>query len=342
MTDNFNLKNHLSAVRNAILSSTCPRIFSTSLQSEKSSKYPHSKEGFAVSFDPLTESNELLAHFYEYGLVVCKQVLTSFQVQQAHNRALLIHTLYANAQDREKTPLASRGFLDIYHDNSLCQIRQSPKIHAAYALIWGQVELWTSFDRFGVKTNQGESSIGLGLHVDQNVTVHPGFTTLQGVLALSDSRNENGTFLAVPRSNACFEQYTEFVKPGYKGEFVNLPETSTLWSKLKSLEQPIALKSGDLVIWDSRLTHANTSNVSATPRVVCYVAAGVAKDNMPHLIEERLAAFKQGYGINKRDAYLHASKKPRFNDLAFLNDIREKEEFTELGLKLYSLRPWDA
>lgn len=101
----------------------------------------------------------------------------------------------------------------------------------------------------GLKTPYGENSIGLNLHVDQNPTVHPDFTTIQGVLALDDCPIERGTFVVVPGSVSEFKNYSQFVKNGYKGEFVPL-EDSYLLEELKIYQQLIPLKRNNIVSWE--------------------------------------------------------------------------------------------
>ena len=152
-------------------------------------------------------------------------------------------------KDNNGTPIISRGFFEIYHDDCLAQIRQNIRLYLYHCLLWNTPYLWTSFDRLGLKTPSGENSIGLNLHVDQNPTVHPDFTTIQGVLALDDCPIERGTFVVVPGSVSQFHNYSQFVKPGYKGEFVPL-EDSYLLEELKIYQQLIPLKRNNIVSWE--------------------------------------------------------------------------------------------
>lgn len=307
-------------------------------------KYPI-EHGYAVSFDPLTQSQELLEHWYQYGFVVGKDVVTSELSSKAIEKMISIAQSFdLNCEDSYKkdsqgTPILSRGFFELYHDNCLAQIRQSIRLYLHFCLIWNSPYLWTSFDRLGIKTPAGESSMGLDLHVDQNPTVHPEFTTVQGVLALEDCPVERGTFAVVPGSISSFKDYVQFIQPGYKGEFVPLKD-SYLREYLTRYKQLIPLKKNCIVSWDSRTTHANSSNISDINRYVCYVSAGLAKEDNSELIEVRKKAFKSGLGENHRSAYLHASKKPRFTDQEYINSIRDNEVFTPLGECLYGFKSY--
>lgn len=304
-------------------------------------------DGYAVAFDSLTQSQELLEHWYKYGFVVGKDVVSSIISQKAVEKMLALtqsFDLYHDStylKDSQNTPILSRGFFELYHDDTLAQIRQSVRLYLHYCLIWNTPYLWTSFDRLGLKTPQGESAIGLGLHVDQNPTVHPDFTTVQGVLALEDCPVERGTFVVVPGSSSMFQQYSQFIAPSYKGEYINL-EPGSLKDYLEQHKQLIPLRKNHLVSWDSRTTHANSSNISDINRYVCYVSMGVAKENRLDLIDKRLQAFKTGLGENCRDAYLHASKKPRFTDSEYITSIRDSEQLTALGQCLYGLKHYSC
>lgn len=303
------------------------------------------KDQYAVSFDPLTQSLELLETWHRYGMVVGSNVVNDANLLAALGKMQYILSSF-NLRDSSMypidsngTPFISRGFFELYHDNTLAQVRQSIRLYLYHALLWRSSKLWTSYDRLGLKPPFGESSLGLGLHVDQNPTVHPGFTTIQGVLALADNSVENGTFVAVPGSIPDFDKYAQFIKPGYRGEFISLDE-GVLYERLHKHKQNIPLKMGSIVSWDSRTTHANSSNLSDRNRYVFYVSTGLAK-NDPQLIKTRNLAFETGLGENSREAYLHASKKPRFTDSNYLTHVRDSEELTLLGECLYSVRSYE-
>lgn len=313
-------------------------------QPKKLELYPI-ENSYALAFDPLTQSQQVVEHWYKYGFVVSKDVVStnvSFNVVEkilsiANSFDLQDDATYL--KDAQQTPILSRGFFELYHDNCLAQIRQSLRLYLHHCLIWNSPYLWTSFDRLGVKTPQGESSLGLNLHVDQNPTVHSDFTTVQGVLALQDCPVERGTFVVVPGSAERFKEYQQFIKPGYKGEFIAL-EQSALLEELTQFKQLIPLRKNNIVSWDSRTTHANSSNISQLNRYVCYVSAGLAKEDRTDLIKARLKAFNSGLGENVREAYLHASKKPRFTNEDYVNSVRQKENLSALGKCLYGLESY--
>lgn len=322
------------------------------------SRYPVDEQGYAVAYDPLTQEAEFYDAFQRYGMVVGKSIIAPLQAArtiraisdrfnrlsrgraQVDNAATYDHM----AKDAKGFPVINNGFLEIYHDNVLAQLRQNPRAYIHHAIIWQRADLWTSFDRVGVKTGgDANSSAALPLHVDQNPAVHPGFKTVQGVLALTDCPAERGTFVGVPGSRRYFADYEaaalRMANP--RGEFVPLDDTVLNHDVLRENAQAIPLRAGDMVTWDSRTTHANTANVSNDMRMVFYMAAGPAREDRIDLRTMRKEAFDAGTGLNNREALMHASKKQRFTDYAALGDVREAERLTTLGRLLYGFDRYD-
>lgn len=311
------------------------------------SPYPI-ENGFAKSFDPLEQEQDLLKHWYQYGFVVARNVATSIDcVQTIKTIASMLSCVKMTLEDPQSyfkdnvgSELLSRGFFELYHDDCLAQLRQNLRLYLYHVILWGSPFLWTTFDRLGIKTPQGSDSMGLPLHVDQNPAVHPNFTTIQGVLALEDCPLEVGTFVGVPGSKQHFSEYMNFINCDYKGEYIELPNSSGLYKLLDNHKQAIPIKQGNIVSWDSRTTHANSNNLSNINRYVAYISTGLAKENNNELIDIRQKYFKSGLGYNVREAYLHASKKPRFTNEDFMKSVRNEEKLNSLGLCLYGLNKY--
>lgn len=312
------------------------------------SPYP-TDNGFSKSFDPLYEEEELLRHWYQYGFVVAKNVATTVDCQTTINTIanilsaakMTLENPNSYIKDNLGSALLSRGFFELYHDDSLAQLRQNIRLYLYHVILWGSPFLWTSFDRLGIKTSEGINSKGLPLHVDQNPCIDPEFTTIQGVLALQDCPVEVGTFVGVPGSKEFFKQYSNFIKDDYKGEYIELPEDSNLYKSLEQYKQEIPIRQGNIVSWDSRTTHANSHNISHVNRYVAYISTGLAKENDNQLNDIRQSFFHSGSGQNVRPAYLHASKKPRFTNENFMQSMRKAEKLNSLGLCLYGLKKYE-
>ncbi len=309
--------------------------------------YPIDAEGYAAAFDPLEDEHAFVDAWQRYGIVVGKEILSPAQCRETivslKSRFNTISdgqcdldkpvTWHDMPQDENGTPLLSRGFLEIYHDDALAQIRQNVRAYIHHVLIWGRADLWTSFDRVGVKLPHHEESKALPLHVDQNPNVHPHFKTVQGVLALTECPAERGTYMGVPGSRRLFMHYARMAKNN--GEYVELDTSASVAAELSSHAQAIPLRAGSFVSWDSRTTHANTENISDNTRMVLYMAAGPSQENNPEAIAARMEALKTGVGINVREALMHASKKPRYTNPDVLARVRQPERLTLLGELLY-------
>jgi hypothetical protein len=309
--------------------------------------YPLGEDGYAVAFDPLTDERAFMDRWLRSGVVVGKTLvprrLCTAAIRRIHaivrdlsgGRCDLARAETAAAMPRDPAgvPLLSRGFLEIYHDDSLAQLRQAVRIYLHHVLIWGRHDLWTSYDRYGVKLPGHPESYGLPLHVDQNPRIHPGFTTVQGILALTDCPAERGTTVVVPGSKLHFPRYRPMAAE--HGEHVEIDRNAAVTPVLERHAQPIPLRQGDLVSWDSRTTHANTGNTSRQTRYVAIIAAGPAREDNPLALQARGEAFRTGLGSNVREALMHASKKPRYTDPAALARARKHEKLTLLGRLLY-------
>lgn len=333
---------HLTQQLVQTLRQACAGARSSASDQAELAVYPLDAQGYAQSFCPLTETADFMAAWQRYGVVVGQAILSPAQCQQTINRIheLLGHLQDGAVQDVNGTPAMSRGFLEVYHDASLAQIRQNPRFYLQQVLIWQQAELWCSFDRFGVKPPEGENAAGLPLHVDQNPLVHPGFKTTQGVLALADCPLERGTFMAVPGSRGLFGHYAGMAKNN--GEYVELDMSQPLVARLAAHAQPLPLRAGDLVTWDSRTTHGNTSNLSRQNRYVAYVSAGPAQPHNQEALAARIEAFRTGLGSNVREALMHASKKPRYTAPEVIARLRKPEQLTQLGRYLYGQEPYPS
>ncbi len=309
--------------------------------------YPVDADGYAVAFDALTDESGFIAAWQRYGMVVGKGILSSAACADVRDGIkarfnALSHgacnldrpETWANMPvDGNGTPILSRGFFEIYHDDLLAQIRQNVRAYVHYVLIWGRADLWSSFDRLGVKLPGHEESKALPLHVDQNPNVHPDFKTVQGVLALCDCPVERGTFVGVPGSRDYFPAYGAMAQN--RGEFVELDTTASIAPLMQKHAQPIPLHAGDMVSWDSRTTHANSENISDQMRVVMYHAYGPAREDLPEAIDARREALRSGIGSNMREALMHASKKSRYTEYDALARVRAPEQLNILGKLVY-------
>jgi ectoine hydroxylase-related dioxygenase (phytanoyl-CoA dioxygenase family) len=141
--------------------------------------------------------------------------------------------------------------------------RRSPRIHKAFAQLWGTSDLWVSTDRvgFNVPERRGWMFRGPDLHWDVSLAQPIPFGT-QGILYLTDTPAEQGAFTCVPGFQRRIDAWLDAVPPGADPRREDL---HALGSK------PIAGRAGDLIIWDHKLPHGSRPNRGTRPRIVQYL-----------------------------------------------------------------------
>lgn len=316
--------------------------------------YPIHNDGYAHALDPLHDEAGYEDYMRTYGFIVGKDVISSSTADNTVRRLHEIGRQLSNNQfvlsdastyehipkDPNDTPILTRGFFEWYHDNAWAQIRQSVRLYLHHALIWRRPDLWVTFDRFGVKPAEHQSlTKALPLHVDQSPAIHPQFRTIQGILALADCPAEVGTTVLAPGSRIHFQEFLPFTQPNE--QYVELSDQShPILRQLNEQAQQVPLRKGSIVTWDSRTAHANSANYSETTRYVALVAAGIAKEGQPHLRALRQQYYQSGIGKNERDAFMHASLRPRYTDPVAIRRVREPEQLTVLGEALYGFKTY--
>ncbi len=299
-------------------------VFSTSIFSQSEIRLDNGKHYPLKMINPLVhEFSDQVSQkifFNENGYVVVRGV------SDAKNREALIN-LIDQIKD-ENIPNSIRlGFMDIYHDDTLAQLRQDRRMYEVFANLLNSHKLWVVFDRVIFQTKEGKDD-PLPPHVDQNPIIHPHFSNVQGMLALKNMDESTGTLALIPQSVAFFQDYTQWAKTKdgyieYQGE---LPASFV----------GLRLKEGELVIWDSRSTHSRFRGIPKSDRYAALISFTLAHDKS-YLLELRQKYFSNGIGWNNHTAGLRATARPRLE-----RSLRRSfENLTELGLKLYGIKKWD-
>ncbi|MCR6630610.1 MAG: phytanoyl-CoA dioxygenase family protein [Magnetospirillum sp.] len=154
-------------------------------------------------------------------------------------------------------------FVQLFRHPALRVARESPRVHKAFAQLWGTADLWMTTDRVGFNPPErsGLQFQGPGIHWDVSL-VQPIPLGIQGLLYLSDTTAEQGAFALVPGMHRTIGDWLDSVPSGeHPQHFAARTLTMT----------PIAGKAGDLVIWHHALPHGPTPNRSDQPRLVQYL-----------------------------------------------------------------------
>jgi hypothetical protein len=302
----------------------CLLCAKTSLLSSSEWIAPPNGKTYALEMiDPVVHSARdyegIRSFFTENGYVVVDNVS-----KKIHRDALVV---LIDEIIQENIPFSRRlGFLDLYHDQTLAELRQNPDCYKVFSHLFGNNKLWVVFDRV-IYQAPNENEEALNPHVDQNPLTHPGFFNLQAMIALRDMNEFTGTLAVVPKSPVFFHTYGQWADP--KDGYIEYQDND-----LPSFVG-LRLKEGQIVIWDSRTTHSRFRKEGVSKRYAALVTYTLAK-NDPELVTRRLKYFYEGIGWNDHDAGLRATARPRC-----LQSLRKTpEQLSPLGRKLYGLDSW--
>ncbi len=204
-----------------------------------------------------------LAHFAEHGYVVLHDAAPPAAREEAA-QALWRH-LNADPEDPE-TWYARRDhgiMVQYFQHPSFAAIRRSPRIHKAFAQLWGTANLWTTTDRVGFNPPEREGFMfpGPRLHWDVSVKTPIPFST-GGILYLTDTPPEQGAFTLVPGFQRWGDDWLKALPAGAD------PRRQDLYALGP---RTIGGKAGDLIIWHQALPHGASPNRGTRPRMVLYI-----------------------------------------------------------------------
>jgi hypothetical protein len=205
-------------------------------------------------------SAEDLEFWNEQGYVLVKRVVT----RDACLEALDAIFAYADMSiDQPDSWYKGNIWIPLAHHPALSANRNSPRIHTAFAQIWGRTDLWVNVDVCGVNPplRRGYSFQGTPLHWDVTLAPPVRFGT-QAILYLIDTAANHGAFSCVPGFHRRLETWLREMPAGVNPREIARRELQAV---------PIAGEAGDLIIWHQALPHAATSNQGTLPRVVQYL-----------------------------------------------------------------------
>ena len=223
----------------------------------------------------------------------------------------------------EMKELNNTGMVEIYNQQFMWDNRQFPKVHQAFADIWGTEKLWVTIDRANLNfpLRPGFEYKGF-IHWDYDPETKP--QNVQGVLALADQTDETmGGFQCIPELYRTYDTW-KLTQPEDRDHYK--PDIAGL-----QLEK-VKLEAGDLLIFNSLEPHGIRANNSKDKvRVAQYIAMMPAQEENEELRQWRINSWKS------REA---------MQGFAFPGDPLEREkknpvaELSPLGKKLLGLEKW--
>lgn len=218
--------------------------------------------------------------------------------------------------------LNNAGMVEVYNHQVLWENRQSPRIHQAFADIWGTEKLWVSIDRANLNfpSRPGFEHKGF-IHWDYDPETKPQY--VQGVLALADQTDEAmGGFQCIPELYRTYDSW-KLSQPADRNRF--RPDiTGFNITKVK-------MEAGDLIIFNSSLPHGIRPNQSDQVRIAQYITMIPADEDNEALRQWRINAWQERLAPDN-DAYpgdpLHRERN------------YPVAELTDLGKRLLGLERW--
>jgi hypothetical protein len=270
-----------------------------------------------------------LAFFEANGYVIARNVVPE------ENLEALIQTLFdflgMKRDDPETWYTGSKrngGIVHLHQHQTLWDNRQAPRVHEAFADLFGTENLWVSMDRAGMKPPchpaHPEFDDRGFIHWDLDTSKLPAPFFVQGVLYLTDTDETMGGFQCVPGFHRNLEDWIAQQPADRNPTF---PDLNRLPEGMKVT--PIPGKAGDLLIWNRLLAHGNGRNVSDKPRLCQYITMFPASEDSAER-EERIACWRE-------------RRPPKW----WTGDAAQREqkqgetaELTPLGRKLLGLDLW--
>jgi hypothetical protein len=153
-------------------------------------------------------------------------------------------------------------WIPLLHHPALEANRQSPRIHKAFAQLWGRTDLWGTTDQSGMNPPErdGWKFPGPDLHWDVSLALPIPFGT-QGVLYLADTAASQGAFSCVPGFHRKIGPWLAALPANLDPRHEDLTREAI----------PIAGEAGDLIIWHHALPHGSSPNRATLPRFVQYI-----------------------------------------------------------------------
>ncbi|WP_216593891.1 phytanoyl-CoA dioxygenase family protein [Thioflavicoccus mobilis] len=209
-------------------------------------------------------SPEEMAFWEENGYVVLRRAAPA---EDARAAELAVWEFLGKDPKRPETWYDTEHLFwtPLFRHPALDRNRASPRIHKAFAQVWGTENLLVTVDRASLNLPLHKDGIDRsgpsGLHWDASIAQPMSFG-VQGILYLTDTPAEQGAFQCVPGFHHRMGEWLAGLPPG------TAPRTAAL--DLEAV--PVAAGAGDLIIWRHDLPHGSSRNSGRYPRVAQYIS----------------------------------------------------------------------
>lgn len=220
--------------------------------------------------------------------------------------------------------LTNTGMVEVYNHQLLWDNRQHPKVHQAFADIWGTEKLWVTIDRanLNLPVREGFEQKGF-IHWDYDPETRP--QNVQGVLALADQDDENmGGFQCVPELYRTYDTW-KLTQPEDRDHFK--PDVSG-FEIIK-----VKMNAGDLLIFNSLQPHGIRPNRSKDKvRLAQYISMMPAEEDNEELRQWRISSWKER---RAPEGYAFPGDPRKWEQIRY-----DAAELSALGKRLLGLEKW--
>lgn len=206
-----------------------------------------------------------LAHWDEHGYVILRNAVAPHAAEAAE---LAIYDHLGMRRDDPDTwyreSLGHSIWVPLLRHPALVANRFAPRIHKAFAQLWGRDDLWVTIDQGGLNPPEREHWPFPGPHLHWDATLaEPHLLDVQGIIYLADVDEDQGAFSCVPGFHRTLKDWLTTV-PRDVSPQDHARRTLTM--------TPIAAKRGDMIIWHHLLPHGSSPNLAQRPRVAQYMS----------------------------------------------------------------------
>lgn len=212
--------------------------------------------------EPVLSADDL-AFWDEHGYVILHDAVPA-DSREAATQAVLDHIgARLDEPDSWYQPSHRSIMVQYFQHPAFTANRRSPRIHKAFAQLWGTADLWVSTDRVGFNPPERPGWPFQGPRLHWDVSLHqPIPLAAHGILYLTDTAADQGAFTLVPGFHRRIGDWLAQLPPGAD------PRKQDLYALGPT---PIAGRAGDLVIWHDALPHGASPNRGRMPRIVQYI-----------------------------------------------------------------------
>lgn len=224
---------------------------------------------------------------------------------------------------RARSGIDQRGMVPFYHGQQLWDNRQAPALFDIFASVLASSDLIVSIDRCNVNPPQTREWAYSGFtHFDVDTTAVPIAFEVQAILGLSPHVPNGGGFKCYPGFHREIDQWARS-RP--KGADPRVPDPD----EFELVDVPLG--PGDLVIFDGRLPHGNSANMSDVVRVAQYITMWGRSDEALDPAERRECIEKKLPPLTRKGKRFPASPKRE--------DTSRPVVLSPLGQRLNGLTP---